>query len=365
MRLGRLFGIDIVVDWSWLLMALLIWTVFRQNYERAYPRQATAMAITVAVGFFVSILVHELSHSLVAKARHLPVNRIVVHIFGGASELGTDTAGPGDEFIVTVVGPTSSLMLAVAFRLADLAASGPAEPVLGYLAWLNLFVGLFNFIPAFPLDGGRVLRAAVWAATADRDQGTVVAARAGQVFSALLIGGGVTLALIRDAGALWYCFIGAMIGGTATSMLREVQGRRRVEGRTAADLMWSRPLALHPSESVARAQSVLAASPHTTLPVVDDEGRVVGLVSNDRAGAALAQGYANVPVAQLMEPVAVAVHPWTQGNDVLTALRQAGGREVVVVDAWGRLVGIVTAAAVKPPGRTRPPVGFGRSATGP
>ena len=167
------------------------------------------------------------------------------------------------------------------------------------------------------------------------------------------------------AGALWYCFIGAMIGGTATSMLREVQGRRRVEGRTAADLMWSRPLALHPSESVARAQSVLAASPHTTLPVVDDEGRVVGLVSNDRAGAALAQGYANVPVAQLMEPVAVAVHPWTQGNDVLTALRQAGGREVVVVDAWGRLVGIVTAAAVKPPGRTRPPVGFGRSATGP
>jgi Zn-dependent protease/predicted transcriptional regulator len=362
-KLGRLFGIPLVADWSWLIMMVLIWTVFRANYARVYPEQATVMAVSVACGFFLSVLVHELSHSLVAKARGLPVTRIRLYIFGGASELGTDTARPIDELLVTIVGPGSSLVLALVCRVGHAAASGPMTEVLGYLAGLNLFVGLFNLVPAFPLDGGRILRAAVWGATSDRDRGTYTAARAGQVFAVILIGGGVILSF-RDPSALWFCFVGWMIGGTASRVHRELTVRSRLKGVTAADLMWTRPLAVHPDEPLARVAYLFAEAPHPAFPVVDGDGRVIGLLTPGGAQAAaggIPLEHSNKRVGDAMEPIARAVHPWATGEETLEALQAAGGYRVVVVDAWGRLVGLVTADGIVNPTRGPHP---GRTATG-
>lgn len=347
-RIGRLFGIDIVVDWTWLMMVVLIWAGTRSAFDRAYPDEASFAAVAITAGFFGSVLAHELSHSIVARARQLPVKRIRLYIFGGASELGTDTKGPADEFLVTVVGPGSSFLLALLFRLGFLATEGAAAAAFGYLAWLNLALGIFNLVPAFPLDGGRILRSLVWGVTGRRDVATVAAARSGQALAGLLIAGGIVLAFTRDVSALWYALIGWMIGSAATAALRETALQRSLGALLASDVMWHRPLAVHPDEPLARVSWMFPDAPHPAFPVVDAWGRVVGLLTvrhaHEVGGSDLSRSA--YTVGQVMEPASHVVHPWTPAQEVLNVIREAGGERVVVVDAWGRLVGMVTAGTL-------------------
>lgn len=341
---------EVVADWTLLLVALLLGTSLRARFALSHPRSAVAMAVVATVGLFMSIFLHELSHALVGKARHLPITRIRLYIFGGATE-GADTSRPSDEFIVTAVGPGANFVLAGLLRLAAEGRGGAAREVLLYLAFINLALGLFNLVPGFPLDGGRMLRAAIWRATSDRDKATLVSARVGQGLGGALIITGIYHELGYDVGplnpwsSLFSAFIGWFIFSAARASVKEIELRRDISTMVASQLMWDRPVAVHPDESLARVSWMFDGAAHPAFPVVDAEGLVVGLltVSGAHAAAGPDLSTSGLRVADVMQPPGRLVVPGTRGLEVVSAMAENGGARVVVVDPWGRLVGMVTA----------------------
>ncbi|MDP2675284.1 MAG: site-2 protease family protein, partial [Dehalococcoidia bacterium] len=218
-RLLRVFGIDILVHWSWFgIFALLTWWLAQGFFKDEYDWTAGerwASAVVAALTFFSSILLHELAHSLMAKREGLPVSSITLFIFGGVSALGGEPSTPGQEFRVAIVGPLVSFVLAGAFAAAALAgelsdASGePPAAIALYLAIINFAVGVFNMLPGYPLDGGRVLRAGLWARGRNLLVATRRASLAGQGLSFGLIAVGVVSILAGNfIGGAWFIVIG-------------------------------------------------------------------------------------------------------------------------------------------------------------
>src|SRR3712207_7467319 len=205
-RAGRIAGIEVRIDSSWAVIALLITYSMYLRLSALYPELsgggAVALAILSAVLFFGSILVHELAHALVAQARGIRVQDIALFLFGGATRAKVDSRGPGDEFLIAVVGPLTSGLLAALFGIAaglgrDV-LSTPLAGTFGYLAWTNLLLAAFNLVPGFPLDGGRLLRSAIWKASGSLARATRVASVAGQAVGWLLVAGGVAWLLAGD-----------------------------------------------------------------------------------------------------------------------------------------------------------------------
>jgi Zn-dependent protease len=188
-RLGRIAGIEIRVDPSWTLIAILVaYSLFLQ-FTLVYPSLSDAGGIALAVGatalFFGSVLAHEMTHALVAGLVGIPVRDITLFFFGGATHADVESHGPRDEFVVSIVGPLSSIALAGLFWWASILGRGvlphPVEGAIRYLGSINLLLAVFNFLPGFPLDGGRVLRSVVWGATGNLRRATRVATLAGEV----------------------------------------------------------------------------------------------------------------------------------------------------------------------------------------
>ena len=227
-RLGRLFGIPIEVNVSWvfafLLFTFLISEQFDNNRLHWPDAQRWLVAAFTVILFFLSVLIHELSHSVMALGRGIPVSGITLFIFGGVSRLGREPQGPWTEFAVAIVGPLSNVVIAAicggAWFLLGRGSSMP-EVVLFWLAWANVGLGAFNLVPGFPLDGGRLLRAAVWGLTGSYRRGTQVAARAGQLVGVLMLAGGVVMAIFVDGvnmfDGIWIAFIGGFILTIASS----------------------------------------------------------------------------------------------------------------------------------------------------
>ena len=224
-RLGRLFGIPIEINASWLLVfALLVFLLARQfdDPRLRWPELLRwGVAVSTAAAFFASVLAHELSHSLVARYKGIPVEGITLFIFGGVSRLGREPRGPSAEFQVAVVGPVCSLALAAGLGAAWYAlgrGDSPLELGLLLLAWGNLGLGLFNLLPGYPLDGGRVLRAGVWRLTGSYHRATQLAARCGQAVGLLMLLGGVPLALFGSVfNGVWLSLVGGFLLSAATS----------------------------------------------------------------------------------------------------------------------------------------------------
>src|ERR671918_958490 len=198
-RVGRIAGIEIRIDSSWAVIALLITYSMYLRLSVLYPELsgggAVALGILAAVLFFGSVLVHELAHALVAQARGIRVQDITLFLFGGATRAKVESRGPGDEFVIAAVGPLTSGVLAALFGvvagLGRNLLSGPMAGTFGYLAWTNLLLAAFNLVPGFPLDGGRLLRSAIWKATGGLPRATRIASLAGQVVGWLLVAAGV------------------------------------------------------------------------------------------------------------------------------------------------------------------------------
>ena len=229
LRIGRLFGIPIEVNASWVIIFLLLTYLLSQQFEDVglgwSAVQRWLVAVLMVVLFFLSVLAHELSHSVLARRRGIPVRGITLFIFGGVSRLARQPERPMTEFAVAVVGPLTSLGLAAVsgalWYWLDLGDS-TLGVVLFLLAWSNLCLGVFNILPGFPLDGGRVLRAAIWALTGDYSKATRVATRAGQVIGCLTVAGGLTLAVLVDLfDGLWIALIGGFLFSVATASHRE------------------------------------------------------------------------------------------------------------------------------------------------
>jgi len=247
-RLLRVFGIDILVHWSWFgIFALLTWWLAQGFFKDEYDwtaGQRWASAVVAALTFFSSILLHELAHSLMAKREGLPVSSITLFIFGGVSALGGEPSTPGQEFRVAIVGPLVSFVLAAAFAAAALVgelsdASGePPAAIALYLAIINFAVGVFNMMPGYPLDGGRVLRAALWARGRNLLVATRRASLAGQGLSFGLIAIGVVSILAGNfIGGAWFIVIGWFLRNVSEASYQQLLFRSTLEGTAVGELV--------------------------------------------------------------------------------------------------------------------------------
>ena len=234
-RIGRVFGIPIEINASWGVVFLLLTFLLAQEFGDSRLRwpmaQRWSVAMAMTIFFFMSVLTHELSHSVLAKRLGIPVHGITLFIFGGVSRLSREPDGPWKEFMIAVIGPVSSLLLAAIFGGAWYAlgrGNSTLEVMVFLLAWSNLSLGVFNILPGYPLDGGRVLRAAIWGLTGSYRRATQVAARAGQLIGAIAVLLGIAVGLmIEPVNGVWIAIVGSFLFSVATASLRE--GRSRVD----------------------------------------------------------------------------------------------------------------------------------------
>jgi Zn-dependent protease len=300
-QLGRIFGIRIGVDVSWFIVLFLIIWSLSGYYEDVAPGSSAFLLATVsALLFFLSILLHELGHALVAIRNGIPILGIDLWMFGGVAKLGKDSDSPGVEFRVAVAGPVVTLLIALGCYLAGSAvssstaviessrfedtAAGATTAVLGYLLSINILVLLFNLIPGFPLDGGRIARAIAWKLTGDRNKATRFAALLGRGFGWLLVAGGAALFIfgIDTIGGVWFAFIGFFLAQAAKGATEQANLSDRIGDIRVSDVMDAEPVAVPQTLTVNEADSdFFLRYGWPWFPVVDPYGRLVGVVSRE------------------------------------------------------------------------------------
>jgi Zn-dependent protease len=243
--IGRVLGIPIDLDYSWFLIAALITWLLAVNYYPAEFKGGTTgeywlMGAVTAVLFFASIVVHELAHSWVALRYKVPVNRITLFIFGGVSQIAGEPPSASAEFLIAVVGPLTSFALAALFYFLErvFVNAAPALAVAKYLALINGLLGLFNLIPGFPLDGGRVFRAIVWGVNKNFRRATLIAASTGRFFGFFFIVIGVWQALRGDViNGLWIAFIGWFLESAAGAQVQQQMVQGLLVGHKVSEVM--------------------------------------------------------------------------------------------------------------------------------
>jgi Zn-dependent protease len=284
---GTIGGIAIRVHYTWIFAVLLIaWSLALGDFASSSQGRGAGtdwlLALIAALLLFGSVLVHELGHSLVARARGLRVEDITLFIFGGISSIAQEAASAWDEFVVAVVGPLISLALAGVFWAVGqvVPPESAVSLVARYLAMANLLLGLFNIVPGFPLDGGRVLRGILWGATGDMVGATRLASYVGQAIAFVLIGWGVVSALSGDLlGGFWIAFIGWFLNSGAEGSRRQVDVRRALDGVPVTSVMDPSPATAGPGLSVRDfVQEYALRRGQRALPVVE-AGQLVGIVS--------------------------------------------------------------------------------------
>ncbi len=367
-------GIEIGIHFSWLFAFVIITMFLGMNvYPSSYPQWADtthwAMGAVTAFALFVSVLAHELAHSLVALAKGIPVRSITLFIFGGVSNLGSDTQRPGDEFQISVAGPVMSLVVGglalMAWRTlgpVNPRETQPLEAVLFYLGWMNLGVGVFNLLPGLPLDGGRVLRSIVWQATGKMELGTVVAGRAGQFVGWGIVAYGLYVMFLRDNifNGLWFVFIGWFLASAASSAVR--QTRRRPAERSATDVqvrevMQPNPVVVGPDLAVGELVSECFHRLNCSAAPVLDSGGLTGIVTEAAAQSAGEAAWRHLVVRQIMDSNPVIVGPNDLAVRALKRMLARGATHAVVADG-ATVVGLL---AISPLLRIADPEGGLRS----
>ncbi len=351
--IGSIAGIEVRLHRSWVLIALLIaWSFWNRFVITGYDvTSAAVMAVTAALLFFLSLLLHEFAHALEAQHRGVEVNGITLFLFGGVTEMSDEIRRPRDEFALTAIGPFSSLVLAAVFGLVAAYTTRFGLPavaqVAGLLGWINLALGLFNLLPGAPLDGGRILRALVWAVTGDRQRALRVAARAGQLLGALIAGlGFAQLLLVPGAllGGIWLVVIGGFLAFAAQSEIAQQSIGEALGGVTVGELLRRDELVSLPADAdLAAAVERLQVAPEGALAITRGD-RTVGVLLLDDVARLDADQRAGRTVAEVMVPVEElpAVDHRSEITEALSEL--AGGRPVAVTSRDGgqeRIQGVV------------------------
>jgi len=369
-QLAHLFGIRIGVNASWFIVLFLFIYLFQGQFRDTLDASDTVAfgtALVAAVLFFGSIVLHELGHAVAARRAGIEVTGIDLFLFGGVMKMNRDTDTPGDEFRVAVAGPLATLAIILVAGALALALAGPARffdagtltgdpgvdvPVLlvSVLVGFNVLLLVFNLIPAFPLDGGRIARAAIWKLTGDRSKATRLAARVGQGFAALLIGFGVYTALAGDTfGGVWYAVLGYLLGSTARAAVLQSAFTERLEGVTVADVMDAEPVtipAVTPAEQ-AYEDFFLRYQGYDWFAVVEEDGHFAGLAHRERlqdAGATEPQRPVRELVAQGEAEGQIRADTPLEAVLGSEPLRRLGA--LMAVDADGHLRGVVTVEQV-------------------
>ena len=245
-KLGKIFGIKIGLHYSWFLIALLLVLSLSGDFRASHPQWSNglvlALAVAAAILFFVSLLLHEFSHSLVARACGLSVREITLFALGGVSQIERDAASAKNEFWVALVGPLTSVLIGLtcltAAKIVDLIAASPVMVMLSWLGYINLGLAVFNMLPGYPLDGGRILRAIIWWKTGDLDRSTRAAARTGQAVATIFIAIGIIEFFGGGRiGGLWIAFIGWFLLQAAGESYLEIGLKRDLDTVRVADVM--------------------------------------------------------------------------------------------------------------------------------
>jgi len=347
--LFTVFGIAIGVDFSWVFLALLIaWSLaqgfFPSVYEGLPAMAYWWMGLAGVAGLFVSIIAHELAHSMVAKAFGTPVEGITLFVLGGVAEMGEEPTTPGGELLMALAGPLMSAALALVFHLAaQVGGTGPLAVVFSYLAAINALLAAFNMVPAFPLDGGRVLRAILWKWRGDMLWATRIAAGAGDLFGWMLIALGV-LSVIQGsfAGGLWWGLLGFFVRAAARTSLHQLQARHLLAGMTVRRFMTGEPVTVEASTPVADLVENYIYRLHFDLFPVTDHGRLVGSAGSRQVRGVPRERWNEVTAGEIAIPPgpATAIEVDEAAVKALTAMQAAGTSRLLVTEA-GRLVGIV------------------------
>lgn len=351
-RVGRIAGVEIRIDQSWALIALLItyslYLQFSDTYKELSTGAAAALAIGAALLFFGSVLTHEMAHAVMARRRKIPVRGITLFIFGGATHAKVESRGPADEFLISVVGPLTSLALGGVFAVIDLAGRAvlpdPVAGAFGYLGWVNIVLAVFNLLPGFPLDGGRVLRSAVWKATNSLSKATRIASIAGQTVGFLLVAVGVMFLLQGYVGnAIWLAFIGWFLAQAARSTYEELQVRRILEGVDAEDVMARNLVAIPADITLEEAvERHFMRYDHGGFPV-EDQGQTVGFISLRGVKKVPREDWGSRTVRESMGGLddQVTVSPDMRMDRVLAKLQDGEINRVLVMED-GEVIGIIT-----------------------
>jgi Zn-dependent protease/predicted transcriptional regulator len=354
-RIGSLFGIQITVNVSWIfIFALVAWSLANPlgplQLQGVGATERVALGITGSLLFFVSVLLHELAHSLLARSRGIKVRGITLFIFGGVSQFDGEASDAPGEAWISGIGPLTSLVLgALFYGLAQ--AVGPASHVgvmFLYLGAVNVVLAIFNFLPAYPLDGGRVLHALVWKATGNRRTATRVSVTVGRIFAALMIAWGVVETLTLNAfGGLWITFIGWYLLQAGNAEQTSAAVAEALSGHQAAELIAPPELRLTADVTAERALQTMQHNKASALPVYVGE-QLLGVVSlvelvhlppGERPNT-----YVTAAMTRLDSlPTAPATVP---ARDVLIQLAGSGVEAVVVTKPSGDVQGIVTRESV-------------------
>jgi Zn-dependent protease/CBS domain-containing protein len=354
-RVARLFGIDINIHFSWLLIFFLVVLNLADSFPQQFPQWSNQKGLVVAAItaflFFGSVLGHELAHSLVARRFQMSVSSITLFLLGGVANLRKEPPSAKAEFFMAIAGPATSVIigvvaLGVAFLIDPRAALPNAEAVqavAGYLGTVNLYLAAFNMIPGFPLDGGRVLRSAIWGVSGDRTRATTIAARGGQVV-AVAFGAFVfyEVIVLRDASALWLGLIAYFLWNAATTSLQQERIASAVGGAKVGQLMTTDFKWTPPGVMVGQViRDLVLPMNLRAIPVLAGD-QFVGLVAIGDLRKVDQARWAETLVEQVMTPSSEL--PTVSPDDPLgAALERFGETELPLLPVIkdGRLVGIL------------------------
>jgi len=355
-KLFELFGFEIRIDLSWVIIAVLVaWSLavgfFPFRYRNLSVQTYWVMGVVGAIGFFLSVIFHEIFHSLVARRFGIPMKGITLFIFGGVSEMGEEPSSAKAEFLVAVVGPLSSIAVALACYGIHLLGIGSGWPlsidgVILYLAYINSLLAAFNLLPAFPLDGGRMLRAALWALKKNLRWATRIASKIGSGFALLLMLFGVFQFFFTQnlIGGIWSFLIGVFLNGAARTSYRQVLIRKTLEGEQVRRFMRVDPLTVPPSASVRQLVEDYIYKYHFKMfPVTEGSDKLIGCVTTKQLDEVPREEWDHRTVRDLATRCSPenTIEPQADAIKALSLMARTGSSRLIVIEG-NRMVGVIT-----------------------
>jgi len=368
-KLFTIKGIEIRLDYSWfIIFALVTLSLALGYFPMQYPDWPTAiywvLSIVTSILFFLSVLLHELAHSFVAISRGMKVPRITLFIFGGAAQIADEPESALDELFMAAMGPITSVIIGIIcaglWYLFDSQGITPLSALFGWLAIINVMLAVFNLIPGFPLDGGRVLRSMIWGATRDMAKATKIAASVGRgvAFTFILIG--VLLLFSGNAfNGIWLAFIGWFLLQAATQSSRQQILRTLLSGHTAGEVMWTDCPMIDPDTKVSDlVHKQMLHTGRRCFPVLDNDS-VSGIVTIHNVKSIDPEKWGDEPVRSIMIPAEElkTVTPETPLPEVMQLLSSDGVNQVPVVKD-GDFQGMVTREGIMDFMRTKTDLGL-------
>jgi len=352
-QIGKLFGISIRIDATWfVIFALIAWTLGSHYFPQFYPNWNQMiywiMAVLTAIIFFASVVAHELAHSLVSKARGVPVRSITLFIFGGVAEITDEPKKPASEFWMAIAGPLTSIAIAIIFGGFYFLAGRSKTPFSAMSLWLsgiNMTIAVFNLIPGFPLDGGRVLRSIIWRITGNIRSATRVASIVGRIVAYLFILWGIYRIFFNNDifGGIWIAFIGWFLENAASSSYRQLALKEALQGVRVRDVMMSDCPRLAYNLTIRElVDTYILHSNHQCFPVINNE-TVIGIITIQSIKEVPRESWESVMINEIMIPLTemISVSPDEEVFSVLQKMAISRVSQIPVIQE-GQLVGMIS-----------------------